>query len=134
MITLAKFWQGRDVKYAKELTTEIKANAAEVIRRVNLLLARAALDDRATDGDANSGWRPPAINSALPNSAPKSKHMKGQAIDVEDADKALQRWCMAHLSVLEELGLWMEHPRDTPTWCHLQSVPPASGKRVFYAK
>lgn len=130
MITPAKFWQGRDIKYAQELTHEIKANATEVQRRVNLLLQRAGFEDR----DATSGWRPSAVNAAIPNAAPKSKHMKGQAIDVEDSDKALQRWCMANLDVLEELGLWMEHPRDTPTWCHLQSVPPASGKRVFYAK
>jgi hypothetical protein len=134
MITLVKFWQGRDVKYASELTKEIKACAAETIRRVNALLARAALDDRSTDGDANSGWRPQAVNAALKGAALLSKHMKGQAVDVEDADKALQRWCMANLDVLEELGLWMEHPRDTPTWTHLQIVPPRSGKRVFYAK
>lgn len=133
MITQKAYWKGRDVAYKSQLTSEIKSNAAEVIRKVNLLLQRSALDDRETIGDANSGWRPPAVNAAI-GGATKSKHMTGQAIDVEDNDKALQRWCMANLNVLEEIGLWMEHPRDTPTWCHLQSVPPKSGKRVFYAR
>lgn len=130
MITAARFWQGRDVQYASLLTAELRANAAETIRRVNLLLTRAGFTKR----DSRSGWRPPAVNAATPGAAPMSKHMKCQADDVEDNDKALQQWCMAHQDVLEEIGLWMEHPRDTPTWCHLQTVPPGSGKRVFYAK
>lgn len=130
MITPAKFWQGRDVLFKSELTQEILGNAIEVMRRVNLLLKRAGFTDR----DASSGWRPAAVNASTPKAASKSKHLLGLAIDVQDGDKALQQWCMANTDVLAELGLWMEHPRDTPTWCHLQSVPPRSGNRVFYAK
>lgn len=130
MISYEGFWRGRDVAYKAELTHEIRANADESIRKVDLLLVRAGFEDR----DATSGWRPSAVNSAVAGAARKSKHMKGQAIDVEDADRALSQWCMANLDVLEELGLWMEHPRDTKSWCHLQTVPPGSGKRVFYAK
>lgn len=128
MITDKGFWKGRDVAYKAELTAEIKSNAKEVIRRVNLLLARAAVT-----ADASSGWRPASVN-ANAGGAAKSKHMLGQAIDVQDSSKVLQKWCMVNQHVLEELGLWMEHPRDTPTWCHLQSVPPRSGNRVFYAR
>lgn len=130
MITVAKFWQGRDVKYAAELTKEIKVNAAETIRRVNLLLTMSGFTDR----DSNSGWRPEAINADTPNAAVKSKHKLGLAVDVADADKALQHWCLKHQAELIGLELWMEHPRDTPTWTHLQTVPPRSGNRVFYAK
>lgn len=118
------------MQYKSLLTAELKANAVESMRRVNLLLVRAGFTKR----DATSGWRPPVVNAATPGAAPTSKHMQCLAIDIEDEDKALQQWCMAHQDVLEELGLWMEHPRDTPTWCHLQIVPPGSGKRVFYAK
>jgi hypothetical protein len=39
---------------------------------------------------------------------------------------------MANLAVLEELQLWLEHPDATPGWCHLQILPPRSGRRVFY--
>jgi hypothetical protein len=133
MLTEAKFWHGRDVLYVHELTKEIRANARETIRRVNLLLIRAGFAERKGH-DSRSGWRPRAVNAATPNAAPLSKHLLALADDVEDNDKAVQQWCMVHLDVLEELGLWMEHPRDTPTWCHLQTVPPKSGKRVFYAK
>lgn len=130
MITLAGFYKGRDVKFAKELTDTIKANAKDLMQKVNRLLVIAGLTDR----DATSGWRPSAVNAATIGAAKKSNHMLGLAVDVADADKQLQRWCLANLNILEELGLWMEHPRDTPTWCHLQTVPPRSGRRVFYAK
>lgn len=130
MITSAKFWQGRDVKYASELTHEIRANANEIMRRVNMLLERAGFLDR----DATSGWRPQAVNANVTGAAKKSTHLLGQAIDTADYDKELQKWCLVNLPVLEELGLWMEHPIDTPSWTHLQSVPPKSGRRVYYAK
>jgi hypothetical protein len=38
---------------------------------------------------------------------------------------------MENLDVLAEIGLWLEHPISTPRWCHVQTVPPKSGKRVF---
>lgn len=129
MITSAGYWKGRDVLFASQLTTEIRGNAAQAIALVNQLLTRSGF----TALDASSGWRPASVNSAAGGAA-KSKHLSGQAIDVRDVDKLFQNWCMANLDVLEELGLWMEHPRDTPTWCHLQTVPPRSGRRVFYAR
>jgi len=41
------------------------------------------------------------------------------------------RWCLKHLDVLETLGLWMEDPQWTPTWLHVQTIPPRSGHRVY---
>jgi len=38
---------------------------------------------------------------------------------------------LANTDKLEAIGLWLEHPESTPRWCHVQIVPPASGKRVF---
>src|SRR3990167_3806030 len=34
--------------------------------------------------------------------------------------------------VLERFELYREAPEKTSGWCHLQSVPPGSGKRTFY--
>jgi len=68
----------------------------------------------------------------VPGAAKGSKHLSCQAIDLEDRDGRLDAWCMAHLGVLEELQLWLEHPDATPGWCHLQILPPRSGLRVFY--
>jgi hypothetical protein len=33
--------------------------------------------------------------------------------------------------LLQEIGLWIENPMWTPTWVHLQIVPPHSGRRIF---
>ena len=130
MITSKGFWRGRDVQYASELTPEIRKNAEDTIHKANLLLARAGLILR----DATSGWRPPAVNAGVKGAAKKSNHMLGRAVDIADADKQLQQWCLANTKVLEELGLWMEHPQDTPTWTHVQTVPPGSGRRIFNAR
>jgi len=79
-----------------------------------------------------SGWRPATINATVPGAAHGSKHLSCLAIDLEDRNGALDAWCLAHPDVLEELGLWLEHPDATPGWCHLQTQPPRSGSRVFY--
>lgn len=127
MITLKDYWMGRDAAYPEDLTGEIEANAAELLKRVNELLA-AFGEERAV----RSGWRPPEVNEATAGAAPKSKHMTGQAVDLADDEGDLDEWCLEHQEVLERLGLWMENPACTKTWTHLQSVPPKSGKRVFY--
>ncbi len=127
MIMLADYWMGRDAKYAEELTPEIEANAVELIDRVNFLL-KSFGEPRTV----NSGWRPPEVNAKTAGSALKSKHMTGQAVDLADPDGDLDEWCMDHASELERLQLWQEHPASTKGWCHLQSIPPRSGKRVFY--
>lgn len=126
MITLDDYYMGRDKQYREELTGELCGNAAVVVDRVNRLLARAGLSR-----PVSSGWRPRAVNATVPGASPLSKHLTCQAIDIDDEDDALDVWCMANLDVLEELGLWLEHPDATPGWCHLQTVPPRSGNRVF---
>ena len=127
MITLADYWMGRDSKFPDDLTPEIEGNAVELLDRVNLLLASFGEERKV-----NSGWRPPSVNAKIPNAAAKSKHMTGQAVDLADPDGDLDDWCLENASELERLQLWQEHPAATKGWCHLQSVPPKSGKRVFY--
>ncbi len=125
-LKLADYYMGRDISHRVELTRELRANARETVRRVNRLLARAGMAR-----GVSSGWRPAAINAAVPGAAPRSNHLSCHAVDLEDRDGALDAWCLANLAVLEELGLWLEHPDATPGWCHLQSRPPRSGSRVF---
>ena len=127
MISPEDFWKGRDEKYAEELTDEIRSNAENTLAKVNELLTRAG---RTMDRCA-SGWRPRAVNEATANSGAASRHLTGQAADVVDLDRSLAHWCVNHLGDLEEIGLWMEDPRWTPTWTHLQTVPPKSGKLVY---
>lgn len=78
-----------------------------------------------------SGYRPPEINALTPNAAKSSNHMFCRAADLEDPDGLIGTWCLANLDLLEHFELWLEDPRFTPTWVHLQSVPPKSNSRVF---
>ena len=127
VITLADYFMGRDALHAAELSEELRANALLTVTRANALLKRAHVPGIVI----NSGWRPRAINATIPNATPRSKHLTCQAIDLKDEGDALDAWCMAHLGVLESLGLWLEHPDATPGWCHLQIIAPRSGRRVF---
>lgn len=113
---------------------DVVEHATELVPKVNTMLAHAAADgiECAVDPQLASGWRPPEFNSTVPNAAPNSKHMTGQAVDVRDPDGELDAWCMTNLETLADLGLWMEHPAATKGWTHVQTVAPRSGNRVFY--
>ena len=133
IITLAEYYMGRDAEYKSELTPEIEANARETVLRVNKLLNHSGIVRRVA-----SGWRPAAVNKATPGAAARSKHMLALACDLADADGQLDAWCMANLDDLKHIGLWLEHPNATKTkerfgegWCHVQTVPPKSGARVY---
>jgi hypothetical protein len=138
MITLKQFYMSRDMIYRAMLTEELKANAQVTVDRVNALLEEALRGGVTLEmhpGNhslVSSGWRPPTVNAKTAGAAPKSKHMTCQALDVYDPDGDLDDWCMDHLEQLEAIGLWLEHPSATKGWCHLQTLPPRSGKRVFY--
>ncbi len=127
MLTLADYFMGRELLHPDELTRELRDNSACTVERANRLLRLAG----TTTWVVNSGWRPLAINASIPNASPRSRHITCQAIDLGDDDGSLDAWCMAHLDALASLGLWLEHPRATPGWCHVQTVPPRSGRRVF---
>lgn len=78
-----------------------------------------------------SGYRTPEHNAKI-GGAPKSNHMQCLAIDISDPDGKLKsRLAENDCHLLRRFGLYMEDPKDTPTWCHLQIVPPASGRRIF---
>lgn len=128
MIDLHIFYKGRDKEYANELTDEIRGNAEVTVAKVNELLERSGFKSICT---INSGWRPGSVNDATANAAKSSKHLTGQACDLPDVGSVLRSWAMDNLDVLEDIGLWAEDPRYTPTWLHVQTVPPKSGKRVF---
>ena len=115
----------------------IKSAAQITVTRANTLLDRLAaagvsLETNDRGSMVNSGYRPAAINATIPNAAKRSKHMLGQAIDISDPDGVVDDWCMNNLDVLEEVGIWLEHPSATKGWAHWQIVPPGSGNRCFY--
>lgn len=134
-LRLEDYWMGRNDTHPDDLSPEIVRNATHLLRRVNTMLALVQMviePHPVTRTPISSGWRPPSVNANTPNAAPRSKHMTGDAVDIYDPDGELDDWCMEHLDILAECGLWLEHPSATKGWSHLQQVPPRSGKRVFY--
>jgi hypothetical protein len=140
MIELADYWMGREITHGLELGTETRRNAALTVDLANRLLVLAKLAgvsleaNPATGSIVSSGWRPPSVNRVTPRAALRSKHITGQAIDFYDPDGDLDEWCDTESGrhVLTDLGLWLEHPAATKGWCHVQTIPPRSGRRVFY--
>lgn len=57
----------------------------------------------------------------------KSNHVKGLAIDVVRTSD-LEKFILANLEVLD---IYIEDLDSTPTWIHIQIVPPKSGNRQF---
>jgi hypothetical protein len=138
MITLSDYYLGRDRTHAHLLGSDLRANAARTVEVANklLILAKGAgvtLESNGHGHIVNSGWRPPDVNAGTPGAALRSLHMQCKAIDLFDPDGDLDDWCLANAdTVLKDLGLWLEHPAATKGWCHVQLVPPKSGRRVFY--
>lgn len=129
MITWDDYMQGRDLQYSEECTDEVRANAWRTIDAMNNFFEVTHL----TYSGVRSGWRPMEINQSLPGANKKdSKHLKALACDLADEDGAIRKKCTEdNNAVLKKLGLYMEHPETTPTWCHLQTVPPKSESVVF---
>jgi hypothetical protein len=127
VISVAEYYMGRDKKYLDLLTQTLRENAEETVLKVNQLLQRFGEARKVT-----SGWRPPAVNTATPQAAKRSNHITCEAVDLEDLDGSLDDFCLENPGILQEIGLWHEHPAATKGWCHLQIVPPKSGRRTFY--
>ena len=138
LLTLRDYWMGRDEKYPLAMSTGIDHNASILVSVVNGWIldakSRGAVFEihPETKTIVSSGWRPPAVNSSTPGAAKNSKHMTGQAIDLYGPGNKLATFAFENQDLLKEAGLWMEAPSATPTWLHLQTVPPKSGNRVFY--
>lgn len=110
-----------------ECTEEVQENASELARRVNALL----LDFFKIW--LSSGFRTTTANQSTQGAAKKSNHMKGLAIDLATLGFYLKTDYEINKdkSLLVKHDLYLEDPEYTKTWTHLQSAPPASGKRVF---
>ena len=140
MIELDDYWMGRDDDYPLDMTPDIARNAARTVSIVNELLLEAMAEgvlvqDKpgADYGCCASGWRPPKVNANTKGASTTSMHMTGEALDIYDPDGLIDAWLVQPKgqATLERLGLWMEHPDDTPRWAHVQVRPPRSGNRVF---
>ena len=126
MISKQEILMGRDKQFPADYTKEVSDNIDKLLIPLNKF--REAYGKAMT---VSSGWRPPSINASTPGAAKRSNHMLGLACDFKDTDGSLDKWCMDNLKLLEQFGLYLEHPDSTPGWCHLQCISPKSGNRVF---
>lgn len=129
MITLDR-WITSDDKYPEraksyELNATVIRNAKVLLRRVNAMLTHLGI----AEVEVTSGFRPSDVNKVLPNSAKRSAHMSGEAIDLADADGDLKK--LVTKAILEKFDLYREDSTATPKWLHAQSRPTKSGRRIF---
>jgi hypothetical protein len=123
-------------------TPEHRANAARLLSACGQMenIARASgvvfLDSPKTDNgvsgehDGNGGFRP----KDCPVGAEHSSHKEGLAVDRYDPHGWIDDWCMMNSEeggLMEQCGIYIEHPIKTQGWSHWTIKPPGSGKRVF---
>ena len=81
------------------------------------------------DGSGDGGYRLASSKTG----ARRSKHKFGHGIDICDTKRLLAAFCISKLGreLMQKHNLYMENPRWTPVWCHLQDVHPLSRMRVY---
>lgn len=80
---------------------------------------------------ASSCLRSLADQKRINPKAMGSSHLYGCAVDIADPKNELANWLSKKSELLMYNGLWMEDPKHTKTWVHLQTYAPKSMKRVF---
>jgi len=112
-----------------EVTEEIKKNAQVLISKVSELLSLFGEDRKI-----NSGFRPRDYNRSVGGSI-NSAHCFGLAIDLEDNNRELGKFCQSNIELLVELKLYMESLEVThkqhSCWVHLTTRRPKSGSTIF---
>ena len=107
----------------KEIPDGIISNLMELRARLNQL-----------------GFKPPRVftctyrsteHNARVGGAKKSSHLTGCACDIADADGLLKDYLRTNPELLEECDLYAEDFDSTPTWVHLTTLAPKSGRRIF---
>lgn len=95
---------------------------------MNIVRVEYGLPMRITSG-VRSQEEEMRIDPAHPDSA----HTKGAAVDIldPDPDKRLWNWCLDHIDLMVELGLYLEDRLYSPNHVHFQWWAPLSGNRIF---
>lgn len=120
LITLEAYLMGREKLYPSEYTQEVQDNAKRLLLNVNAFLVELGVKS----AKVTSGFRPAAINGALPNSAKRSYHMLCLAVDILDnKNQDLAHLVSSRPDLLRKYGLFLESPDATKgkntNWVHL---------------
>ena len=111
-------------------TPVIDKNLETLFLRVKELQDAADMDFVITSGLRSDELQNELISQGKTR-AKHSKHLAGAACDILDEEGILANFVMINQDVLENIGLWAEHPSHTNGWVHVQMMAPASGRRVF---
>jgi hypothetical protein len=127
MISMDEILKGR--ARLEDLPKDVQDNLAALLSRINKVRQAYGKPMKVNDGLRRPEDQPK-------NSATKSKHLIGAAIDIDDDDSLFMwNWVKDNLQLMKDVGLWLEDPRWTHgsvgTWVHFQILPPTSGKRIF---
>jgi len=130
MITMEMYItsSGKYPEREKFATDEVKSNAEDLLNRVNNLLEQLEI----ANSIVSSGFRPTFVNAKIPNAAKSSGHIIGKSIDILDPAGKLKELVAAHPEKLRTLQLFLEDPKSTNGWMHLDSVTrPDRPSRIF---
>ena len=142
MITSEQYFQGKPHDAEDEITaSDMLTRVNELIDEAERLLAfrRAICPNTGSEvsgskgGAGDGGFR---LATSTTGSA-KSSHKEAKAVDIYDPGGHLDDWLDdfeqpgGGNTMLEEHGLYREHPNATEGWCHLTTRAPGSGRRTF---
>ena len=109
----------------------VRANSAETARRVSMFLTSFnSVSKESKERSITSGFRDKMSNTRA-RGAKASCHLFGMAVDIEDKDGRLDAFCVANEDLLKHFALWVESPKHTPGWCHMQTRPVGTGTHIF---
>lgn len=155
MISLEQYFNDPHVGEPKTHTPEDEERARDLLaRRQALREEYYAATGRGPDidpdtgteisgkknGDGDGGFR---IRGSATSAGRKSSHEEACGVDDSDQQNLFDDWLSGfdvngsvetgflENAMLEKHGLYREAPAATPTWCHLTTRAPKSGKRTF---
>lgn len=107
-----------------DVDTVTLRNLEDLCRKINQLGYKPAMY-------ASSCLRSLADQKRINPKALGSSHLYGCAVDIADPKGYLADWLETNPNKLVDCGLWMESPKATKGWCHLQTYAPKSFTRIF---
>ena len=108
----------------KDIDAVTKRNLEDLVRKINALNYQPAMY-------ASSCLRSLKDQQRINPNAMGSSHLYGCAVDIADPKGELATWLRKNQHLLVAYGLWMEDPRYTKGWVHLQTYAPKSFNRIF---
>lgn len=119
-----EYFQDSITNYGYTPSQEDYLRCADLLAKVNALFPDCQLRSGHRTRDKTLALRAAGYKAAV-----GGQHEQSNAVDISDPDNQLD----ANLddTLLADAELYREAPHATPSWVHLQTVAPLSGKRTF---